>query len=202
MTDPKKIASLEKLYQAMDSAEIEYRLAHGELSPIARELAKSELLQRTSSNARMVDRDSVEGESKSLSGVVFQMTLAAIIILTIFAFLHYVLGFSKAFFAFMAIVVVIPCCGALFGKAFPVPGIVIGSTILCYAAYFYFSAPDMKGTSLERGLNHAFLIAYTIGFIMAGCSFIMGAFYKGTDEELQKNLNKYIEDIGKAGTKL
>lgn len=202
MTDPKKIASLQKLYKAMDSAEIEHRLAHGELSSIAREVAKSELLQRSSSDARMVDGDSGESERPSLSRAIFQMTLAAIILLLIFAFLHYVLGFSKAFFAFMAIVVVIPCCGAMFGKAFPVPGIVIGSAILCYAAYFYFSAPDMKGTSLERGLNHAFLIAYTIGFIMAGCSFMMGAFYKGTDEELQKNLDKYIEDIGKAGTKL
>lgn len=72
MTDPKKIASLQKLYKAMDSAEIEHRLAHGELSSIPREVAKSELLQRSSSDARMVDGDLGESERTSLRRLFFK----------------------------------------------------------------------------------------------------------------------------------
>lgn len=194
MTDPKKLASLQNLYQAMDSAEIEYRLAHGGLSPIAREVAKSVLQERNSPDAGVADYKAVKNSSASSSGVIFQLALAALIVFLIYAFLRIVLGWSNGIFIVIFVVFVLPCIAAFFGKAFPKTGGLIGAAIICYGAYFYFST-ELKGDHLERGLTHVFLIVCTIGYVLLGSFFLMGAFFKGTDAELEEKMQKYVKNM-------
>lgn len=201
MTDPKKIASLKKLYQAMDSAEIEYRLAHGELSPIARDVAKSELERRSAAYASGVDCEAAKIPNTSDSGVLFQLSLAALIIFLGYAFLRIVMGWSNGVFVAIFVVLVLPCIAAMFGKSFPRFGGLIGAAIIFYGAYFYFST-EIKGDHLERGLTHVFLAVYTIGFVMLGSFFLMGAFFKGTDDELDDKLNEYVDDMTEAVRRL
>lgn len=201
MTDPKKIASLKKLYQARDSVEIEYRLAHGELSPIAREVAKSELQRRSAAYARDVDSEAANIPNTSGSGVLFQLSLAALIIFLGYAFLRIVMGWSNGVFVAIFVVFVLPCIAAMFGKSFPRIGGLIGAAIICYGAYFYFST-EIKGDHLERGLTHVFLMVYTIGYVILGSFFLMGAFFKGTDDELEDKLNEYVEGMTEAARRL
>ncbi|RYH65593.1 MAG: hypothetical protein EON54_05610 [Alcaligenaceae bacterium] len=139
MTNHKKLASLKTLYQAMDSAEIEYRLKHGDISPIAREVAKSELQRRSAAYSSGVDSEAAK--------------------------------------------------------------ILIGAGIIVYGAYFYFST-EIKGDHLERGLTHVFLAVYTIGYVLLGSFFLMGAFFKGTDDELEDKLNECVGDMTEAVRRL
>ncbi|CAN7475210.1 hypothetical protein LJR066_003036 [Acidovorax sp. LjRoot66] len=201
MTDPKKIASLEKIYQAMDSAEIEHRLAHGELSPIAREVAKSELERRSAAYASGVDSEAAKIPNTSDSGVLFQLSLAALIIFLGYAFLRIVMGWSNGVFVAIFVVFVLPCIAAMFGKSFPRFGGLIGAAIIVYGAYFYFST-EIKGDHLERGLTHVFLAVYTMGYVILGSFFLMGAFFKGTDDELDDKLNEYVDDMTEAVRRL
>lgn len=200
MTDPKKIASLKKLYQAMDSDEIEYRLAHGELSPIAREVAKSELQRRSAVYASDVS-EVANIPNTSDSGVLFQLSLAALIIFLGYAFLRIVMGWSNGVFVAIFVVFVLPCIAAMFGKSFPRFGGLIGAAIIVYGAYFYFST-EIKGDHLERGLTHVFLVVYTIGYVILGSFFLMGAFFKGTDDELEDKMNEYVEGMTEAARRL
>ncbi len=47
-----------------------------------------------------------------------------------------------------------------------------------------------------------FLVAYTIGYVILGSFFLMGVFFKGTDDELDDKLNEYVDDMTEAVRRL